>query len=287
MSAYVALDRDDVRATLVRLALAEDVGPGDWTTLWTVPEGARARSRVVAREDVVVSGSEAARAVFEAVDPALEVREMVGHGMRAPRGTTVLEVSGSARSILTAERTALNFLGHLTGIATLTRAFVDRVEGTRARIVDTRKTTPGWRLLEKRAVRAGGGFNHRMGLHDMILIKENHIAAAGGITQALQRVRARDSNLLVEVEVRTPDELDEALALSPHRILLDNMTPELLAVCVERAEELEADRPELEASGNIRLETVRAVAESGVDLISVGAITHSAPAGDLSLLLDA
>jgi nicotinate-nucleotide pyrophosphorylase (carboxylating) len=273
--------------TLIDLALAEDVGPGDFTTLWTVPENASGEARIVAKAPVVISGVEAARRVFRAVDETIEIAVQRGERERAAPGETVMELRGRLRSILTAERTALNFLGRLSGTATLTAAYVEAVAGTGATVIDTRKTTPGFRLLEKAAVRAGGGGNHRIGLHDMVMVKDNHIAAAGGVDAALRAVSARnDLELPVEVEVRTLDELDEALAHAPDRILLDNMSPDTLRSAVARVSERfgrAEDRPELEASGNITLETIRGVAETGVDLISVGALTHSAPTADLSL----
>ncbi len=272
---------------LVRLALEEDVGEGDWTTRWTVPQARRARAVVVAKAPLVVAGTGAALAVFRAVDPELAVEVVAHDGERVAPGDVVLRLAGAARSILTGERTALNFLGRLSGVATLTRRFVDAVAGTGARIVDTRKTTPGWRALEKAAVRAGGGENHRVGLHDMVLVKENHIAAAGGLEAAVARVEeANERGLPVEVEVRTLDELDRALALGVGRILLDNMPPPTLAEAVARVRERDAGRPLLEASGNVTLDTVRSVAETGVDIISVGALTHSAPAADLSLRVE-
>ncbi len=272
---------------LVRDALEEDVGEGDWTTLWTVSPELRAVAVVVAREPLVVAGAEAARRVFREVDPELEVEVERSDGSRVEPDERVLTVHGSARSLLTAERTALNFLGRLSGIATLTRRFVDAVEGTGARIVDTRKTTPGWRELEKAAVRSGGGENHRMGLHDMVLVKDNHIAAAGGVAEALRRVRqANERGLPVEVEVTDLTELEVALDQGVDRILLDNMSPDELARAVERVCAAPPPRPELEASGNVTLRTARAVAESGVDLVSVGALTHSAPVADLSLRLE-
>ena len=270
--------------TLIRRALEEDVGSGDWSTAWTVDPAARGRAQIVAKGDVVIAGADAACAVFAAVDPTIEVRVVRGDGSRARPGAAVLELSGSAAGIITAERTALNFLGRLSGIATLTRAYVDAVSGTRARVIDTRKTTPGWRALEKAAVRAGGGENHRMGLYDMVMIKDNHIAAAGGIRAAVERVRGRnDGRLPVEVEVRTMAELEEALGLGVERILLDNMDVAGLRAAVARADGEGRKRPVLEASGNVTLANVRAVADTGVDLISVGALTHSAPAADLSL----
>ena len=285
--AHPALGEDEALDTLVRLALAEDVGPGDWTTLWTVEPGRRARAVVVAKQELTVAGTGAALAVFRAVDPELTAEVGVPDGRRATTGDVVLRLAGAARSVLTAERSALNFLGRLSGVATLTRRFVEAVRGTGARIVDTRKTTPGWRALEKAAVRAGGGTNHRMGLHDMVLVKENHIEAAGGLEAAVERVRAENAlGLPVEVEVRTLDELGRALALSVDRVLLDNMDVPTMAEAVRRAAELGAGRPLLEASGNVSLDTVRGVAETGVDLVSVGALTHSAPTADLSLRVE-
>jgi nicotinate-nucleotide pyrophosphorylase (carboxylating) len=272
---------------LIRLALAEDVGSGDRSTAWVVDPRTPARARIVAKSDLVVAGVEAAAAVFAAVDPELEVGVVRADGVAAGKGDVVIELAGRASPILTAERTALNFLGRLSGIATLTRAYVDAVRGTGARVVDTRKTAPGWRALEKAAVRAGGGSNHRMGLYDMVMIKDNHIAAAGGITAAVRRVRASNAEgLAIEVEVRTSDELEEALGLGVDRILLDNMKPAELRESVERAHRLGADRPELEASGNVTLANVREVAATGVDIVSVGALTHSAPVADLSLAMD-
>lgn len=276
---------------LVALALAEDVGPGDFTTVWTVSDEAVGDARIVAKAPVVVSGVEAARRTFRAVDDSMQFHARVAEGARASIGDVVIELHGPLRSVLTAERTALNFLGRLSGVATLTAAYVDAVAGTGATVIDTRKTTPGFRLLEKAAVRAGGGGNHRIGLHDMVMIKDNHIAAAGGVAAALDRVAGRNARALpVEVEVRTFEELEEALGHGPDRILLDNMTPQMLLEAVHRVSDRAAQgapRPELEASGNVTLDTVRAVAESGVDLISVGALTHSAPTADFSLRVPA
>lgn len=271
---------------LVEAALEEDVGEGDWTTLWTVDGDAVGRAEVVAREALVVAGTEAAVRVLGAVDPSLRTTVEATDGTEVEPGEPVMGVEGPVRSILTAERTALNFLGRLSGVATLTRRFVRAVEGTGARIVDTRKTTPGWRTLEKAAVVAGGGENHRMGLHDMVLIKENHVAAAGGIEAAVARVRAADDRgLEVEVEVEDLKELETVLGLGVDRVLLDNMDPGALERAVFRVRSEPGARPLLEASGNVTLETVRRVAETGVDLISVGALTHSAPVADLSLRL--
>ena len=277
----------DARAaleSLVEMALAEDVGPGDRTTEWTVPPAVRGRAGVVAKEELVLAGTAAAAAVFGRVDPELEVAVHHGDGSRVGAGTEVLAVSGALASILTAERTALNFLGRLGGIATATRRYVDAVRGTGARVVDTRKTTPGWRFLEKAAVRAGGGTNHRMGLHDMVMIKDNHIAAAGGIEPAVRAVRERNGlGLPVEVEVVDLEGLEEVLPLGVDRILLDNMEPGRLRAAVERVRRHPGEPPELEASGNVTLETIREIARTGVDLVSVGWLTHSAPSADLSL----
>ena len=285
LRARVALD--DTARHLIDLALAEDVGAGDWTSEWTVPPDTRARARIVAKADGVIAGMDVARAVFLRVDPGLAVDVLIDDGGRVRPGDVVCTLEGPARAVLTAERVALNFLQRLSGIATLTRRFVDAVEGTGARILDTRKTAPGWRVLEKAAVRAGGGANHRVGLHDMILLKENHIAVAGGIASAVARVREQNRHALeVEVEVRTLAELDEALEAGVERVLLDNMQLEHMRMAVARVREAPAPA-RLEASGNMTLERVRAVAETGVDDISVGALTHSAVALDLSLQVDA
>lgn len=267
---------------LIEAALAEDVGDGDRTSQWTVPAEARCEAVIVAKQRLIVAGCSVAVEVFRAVDPELALEARTSDADQVEPGDVVLAVSGPTRSLLTAERTALNFLARLSGIATLTRTFVSRVEGTGARIVDTRKTTPGWRMLEKMAVRAGGGGNHRMGLYDMVLVKDNHIAAAGSIRAAIDGVRERNAGLSVEVEVHTAEELEEALAAGVDRILLDNMSVESLRRAVALVRQ-RADGVELEASGNVTLDRVREVAETGVDYISVGALTHSAPAADLSL----
>lgn len=285
LSPRVALD--GTASHLIDLALAEDRGAGDWTTDWTVPLDLRARARILAKADGVIAGMDLARGVFARVDPNIDVDVLVDDGGIVRPGVVVCTLDGPARAVLTAERAALNFLQRLSGIATLTRRFVDAVEGTGARILDTRKTTPGWRVLDKAAVRAGGGANHRAGLHDMILLKENHIAVAGGMAAAVARVREHNrQGLQVEVEVRTLAELEEALAAGVERILLDNMQLELMRTAVTRAREASAP-VRLEASGNMTLERVRAVAETGVDDISVGALTHSAVALDLSLQVTA
>lgn len=275
---------EDVEA-VIDLAIEEDVGAGDWTTLWTVLPTRHATARIVAKASGVVAGTEVARRVFHRVDPTLGVEIVVGEGGAVRPGDEVIRLDGSARAILTGERTALNFLQRLSGIATVTRAYVDAVEGTGARILDTRKTTPGLRTLEKAAVAAGGGSNHRIGLHDMVLIKENHIRAAGGITAALDAVaRQNAAGLPVEIEVTSQDELREALAAGARRVLLDNMSIEELRAAVALAEEL-APGTETEASGGVTLHRLREIAETGVTYISSGALTHSAPALDLSLLI--
>jgi nicotinate-nucleotide pyrophosphorylase (carboxylating) len=266
---------------LIQRALAEDVGRGDLTTAAVVPEDARTSARIEQRAAGVVAGLRVAEAVFLSVDPELAVTVLAKEGEWRESGP-VAELEGRAASILTAERVALNFLGRLSGIATLTARYVRAVEGTGVRILDTRKTTPGLRELEKEAVAAGGGVNHRAGLFDAILVKENHATVAGGVGEATRRALAgAPQGTSVEVECATLADLDEALAAGAGRILLDNMEPAEL----RRAVELVAGRAELEASGGVTLESVRRVAETGVDFISVGALTHSAPALDLSLLL--
>jgi nicotinate-nucleotide pyrophosphorylase (carboxylating) len=283
-------DRHFERMTLealVSAALAEDVSDGDRTTMWTVSPGTRGRARIVARQPMVVAGGEAFLEVLWQVAPSAELHGLLPDGTSVRPKDVVVSVEGPARGILTAERTALNFLARLSGVATLTRKFVRAVEGTGARIVDTRKTTPGWRALEKAAVRAGGGENHRMGLHDMVLVKENHIEAAGGIRGALEGIRRENAEgLPVEVEVARMDQLRELRDAGVDRILFDNMSLDELASAVKEVRGWPEPRPRLEASGNMTLDRVREVANAGVDLISVGALTHSAPAVDLSLLFE-
>jgi nicotinate-nucleotide pyrophosphorylase (carboxylating) len=268
---------------VVRAALAEDVGSGDATTDATVEAAARARATITQKADGVLFGLDGAQAAFAALDPDARVERLAPEGVWHDAGIEVLRVTGSARALLTAERTALNVLGRLSGVATLTARFVRELEGTGVRVLDTRKTTPGLRELEKAAVAAGGGVNHRVGLYDAILIKENHIAAAGGIAAAVERARAAHPELLLEVECRDGAEVDQALAAGAPRLLLDNMTPQQLDDMVQRVD----GRAELEASGGITLETIGAHAVAGLDFISVGALTHSAPALDLSLILEA
>ena len=277
--------RYDDLLDLVDRALEEDVGSGDVTTEATVAVGARARARVVQKAPGVIYGMDAAEAVFKRLDPDCELRRGPEGEWREP-GAEVLTVVGSARALLTGERTALNFLQRLSGIATVTARTMQRVReaGGGARILDTRKTTPGLRGLEKAAVAAGGGTNHRVGLFDAFLIKENHIAAAGGIAAAVRAARDFRGDLPVEVEVRDFEELDQALEAGADRILLDNFKPEQVAEAVART----GERAELEASGNVTPETVSVYATiNGLDYVSLGALTHSAPALDLSLLLEA
>ncbi len=270
----------------VEIALEEDTSYGDITSELTVPGDRQATGRFVAKSDGVISGIDVAREVFRQVDPRVRFEPVVRDGDRVAAGESLGTVSGLARSILMGERVALNFVQRLSGVATATARYVDAVQGTGSRIIDTRKTTPGMRFLEKKAVRDGGGHNHRIGLSDGILIKDNHLAAIGGpnrITTAVQAARAAAPHTLrVEVEVTDLDELAEALAAGPDAVLLDNMSPEEMTEAVIRT----AGRALLEASGGITLETVRAVALTGVDLISVGALTHSSRALDISLEID-
>ncbi len=268
------------------MALLEDVGRGDITSQLTVDEDARALARFVAREELVVSGLEAARAVFFEAGAEVAFIGLAGEGERLPAGVVLAEVEGPARPILAAERVALNLVMRLSGIATFTSRYVGAVAGTGARITDTRKTTPGLRSLEKAAVRAGGGTNHRAGLDDGILIKDNHLALARGVTEAVRRARAGSPHLLkVEVEVESIEALREALRAGADVVLLDNMTPGEVRCCVELAR-TESPGTLIEVSGNVNLKTVREYAEAGPDLISVGALTHSAPSADVSLEME-
>lgn len=272
-------------AAIVARALEEDVGRnGDITTLSTVPRHLTARGHIVAREDgIIVCGLPVVAEVFHQLSPSVQVNVLVPDGTRCRSGQSVAEVTGPAHPLLTGERVALNFLQRLSGIATLTRRFVEACRGTKARIADTRKTTPGLRVLERYAVRVGGGVNHRFGLFDGILIKDNHILLAGGVGNAVRNALAHAGPLTaIEVEVDTLEQLVEALEAGATRILLDNMPPEN----IRQAVEITAGRAVLEASGGVRLETVRAIAETGVDFISVGALTHSAPSVDFSFDID-
>jgi nicotinate-nucleotide pyrophosphorylase (carboxylating) len=266
---------------VVARALAEDVGDGDVTTAATVPSAARARALISQKAPGVIYGLDVAIETFRALDADMAVDPLVQEGLWRENGP-VLSLEGSARAILTAERTALNFLQRLSGVATMAARCVQAVAGTGAVILDTRKTTPGLRALEKAAVAAGGATIYRFGLYDAILIKENHAALAGGVGEAVRRAAGLFPDLALEVECETLEEVDEALAAGAPIILLDNMSVGELKAAVDRV----AGRAKLEASGGFTLETIRAVAETGVDFISVGAITHSAPALDLSLLLE-
>jgi nicotinate-nucleotide pyrophosphorylase (carboxylating) len=265
----------------VEAALEEDLdAAGDITTDAIVPAGVQGKASIVARQPGVIAGLDLAEAAFKSLDPEMRFVRTVQDGERVERGGTIATVAGKTRALLTGERTALNFLGRLSGIATLTAAYVKAVEGTGARIACTRKTTPGLRALEKYAVRAGGGVNHRFGLYDAVLVKDNHIAAAGGLSQALERLRTRNGNVVkVEVEVDTLDQLTEALTFPIDAVLLDNMGVETLRQAVK----LVAGRVTVEASGGVTLDTVREIASTGVDLISVGALTHSPRNLDSSL----
>ena len=278
------LSSDDIRRA-VRAALAEDIGSGDTTTLATVPEETRVTALMVAREPLVVAGLDLAEAAFLELCPKANVQRLASEGAHVPAGFTLLKiVDAPARAVLSAERVALNFAQRLSGVATLTAQYVAAVSATQARILDTRKTTPGWRRLEKYAVVCGGGMNHRLGLFDRILIKDNHLAALrherpSAIEAAVGRARARYPQLAVEVEAETVEQVEQALRAGADVILLDNMPAERLREAVR----LVGGRAKTEASGGVNLSTVRAIAETGVDYISAGALTHSARAVDIAL----
>jgi len=285
---------------LVKFALSEDVGTGDVTTLNAVPANVGARAAIVAKQPGVVSGMDIAGLTFREVDPTLKFKATVRDGQEVPAGAALATVTGSAAGIMTAERTALNFLARLSGVATLTRQYVQAVAGTGAIILDTRKTTPGLRILEKYAVLCGGGQNHRLALWDMYLVKDNHIRAARGLTNAIDRIQRTRRDLLLEVEVESLDQLHEALRPEVDRILIDNQPVKVVKQCVQQVDEWYAENPpdhprvregarrwpEVEVSGGLHLDTIRAYAETGTDYLSVGAITHSAPALDLSLEIE-
>ena len=266
---------------IVANALAEDLGSlGDLTSLATVPETAQSRACIVARKAGTISGLPIARTAFQQIDPNVSFTTIANDGDTVEAGTKLADIEGSARSILSAERVALNFLGHMSGISTLTHSYTVEVEGNGAKVIDTRKTTPGLRSLEKYAVRCGGGTNHRTGLYDAILIKDNHIAAAGGVRQALSAAQCTANHMTkIEIEVDTLAQLEEVLAIGADAVLLDNMEPKTLKTAVKMV----AGRALTEASGGVTLQTVKAIAEAGVDLISIGALTHSAPTLDLGL----
>ena len=264
----------------VKRALAEDLGEGgDVTSNATISAEARFSAALAAREQLVVAGLDVAEAFFRKLDPAVEVEKLASDGDRVEAGAVIMRLSGNARAMLAAERPALNTLQHLSGIATLTRRYVDAIDGTGAILLDTRKTIPGLRALEKHAARMGGAQNHRMRLDDGLLIKDNHVAAAGGVGAAVRAAKAANTALQVQVEVDRMEQIDEALAAGADRLLLDNMDPPTL----RRAVELVGGRVPLEASGGVRLETIRDIAETGVDFISVGRITQSAPAVDIGM----
>jgi nicotinate-nucleotide pyrophosphorylase (carboxylating) len=277
------LNIQEIKSAVDR-ALAEDVGSGDVTTLATIPETATATALLRARQPLVLAGLGLAEQAFRTLDPAVQFERPARDGDPLPAGATALIIRGNARALLTAERVALNFVQRLSGIATLTARYVKEISGTGARVLDTRKTTPGLRALEKFAVRCGGGQNHRFGLHDMVLIKDNHLAALrraqpNPVAAAIQRARAQYPKLKVEAEADTLEQALQAAEAGADFILLDNMPPALLREAVSRI----AGRSKTEASGGVRLETIRTIAETGVDFISVGALTHSATAVDLGL----
>ena len=276
MSQPAHMIRDAVAAALV-----EDLGlAGDVTTAATIPADAKIRAVIAAREPGVIAGVALAIEAFHQVDPAIAATIENGDGARVKPGDAVLKIDGPARGVLTAERVALNFLGHLSGVATATAALVDAVKGTNAKIVCTRKTTPGLRAFEKYAVRCGGGHNHRFGLYDAVMIKDNHIAAVGEIAKAVETTRASVGHMVkIEVEIDRLDQLDAALDAGADIVMLDNMSPEDMKKAVAQNK----GRAVLEASGNVTADTVRAIAETGIDIISSGAITHSAPSLDLGL----
>lgn len=272
---------------LIDLALREDLGEnGDVTSNCILNSDDEGQANIIVKKDGIIAGLPIAEWVFKKVNPGLKVQNRVEEGSKVQRCEEVVRIIGPLAGILTAERTGLNFLQRLSGIATLTAEFVRKVAGTKVRILDTRKTTPGFRVLEKYAVRAGGGGNHRFGLYDMVLIKENHIAAAGGIASAVEQTREnmkkRDLNLKIEVEVRNLSEVEQILNLAVDRLMLDNMSLQKIREAVKLAN----GKVELEVSGGVTLETVREIAETGVNYISVGALTHSASSLDLSLLID-
>ncbi|MEO5802075.1 MAG: carboxylating nicotinate-nucleotide diphosphorylase [Verrucomicrobiota bacterium] len=269
---------------VVRAALAEDIGSGDVTTLATVPKNSKVVAKMVARENLVVCGLSLAEVAFREVSPKVRFKKLAADGQKIKRGGTLLEINGSARGILTAERVALNFVQRLSGIATLTAQFVEAIKGTHANILDTRKTTPGLRLLEKYAVACGGGQNHRIGLFDMVLIKDNHLVALrnekpNAIEAAVRCARKKFPKLKVEVEADTSTQVRDAVQAGADIILLDNMSLDEMRALVKWV----AGRAKLEASGGVNIKTVRAIAQTGVDFISVGALTHSARAVDIAL----
>lgn len=274
--------KEELIDALIDLAFAEDIGDGDHTTLSTIPADAMGRQHLLVKEEGILAGVDIARRVFERYDPSLKMTEMIGDGSRVKPGDIAFVVEGPVRSLLVTERTMLNIMQRMSGIATMTARYQERLKGLKAKVLDTRKTTPGMRILEKEAVRIGGGANHRIGLFDMILIKDNHVDFAGGIPNAVSRARAylkeKGKDLKIEVEVRNTDEIRQALDARVDRIMLDNFTPERTAEAVA----LIGGAAEIESSGGITLDTLRAYGEAGVDFISVGALTHSVKGLDMS-----
>ena len=268
--------------TIIERALAEDIGTGDATTDAIIPADAKLTAKLLAKAAGVIAGLAIAEMTFQSLDDRVRFKSALFDGDQIQAGQTIAEIEGPARAILTAERTALNLLGRMSGIETLTRQFVNEVSGTKAKILDTRKTAPNLRLFDKMAVRLGGGENHRMGLFDMILIKDNHVDFAGSITEAVTRARTANSELEIEVEARTLADVSECLTLGVNWIMLDNMSLDELREAVR----LVNGRAKLEASGNVTLQNVRSIAETGLDYISVGALTHSVPALDVSLVVN-
>jgi nicotinate-nucleotide pyrophosphorylase (carboxylating) len=265
---------------LIENALSEDIGPGDITTEATIPVDSTSTTEMLAKQEMVLAGLDVSREVFHFLDPGLQFTPLAKDGDRIKAGTVIARLSGRTRALLTGERVALNFLQHLSGIATLTAKYVEKVKGFKVEVLDTRKTLPGLRQIEKYAVRMGGGKNHRIGLYDMVLIKDNHIAAAAGIANAVERARSRmQGRFKIEVETKNLDEVREALAAKADTIMLDNMPVEAMREAVKIIE----GRAVVEASGNVTLDTIHAIAETGVDFISAGNITHSAPAADISM----
>lgn len=274
--------KEELIDSLIDLAFAEDIGDGDHTTLSTIPADAMGRQHLLVKEEGILAGVDVARRVFERFDPSLKMTVMIGDGEHVKPGDIAFVVEGPVRSLLQTERTMLNIMQRMSGIATMTARYQERLSGLKAKVLDTRKTTPGMRILEKEGVRLGGGANHRMGLFDMILIKDNHVDFAGGIPQAVSRakeyLKSRGKDLKIEVEVRNTAEIDQALEAGVDRIMLDNFTPERTAEAVSRI----AGRAEIESSGGITLDTLRSYGEAGVDFISVGALTHSVKGLDMS-----
>lgn len=263
----------------IRIAIQEDIGHGDITSLLVVPEGSKAKAKIIAKEDFILAGMPFVKEVFNLVDPAVAIKILVDEGAKVKKAVTVAEISGSARSILLGERISLNILQHISGIATITRSYVEKIAGLLVKLADTRKTTPGMRLMEKYGVRIGGGINHRFGLYDGILIKDNHIKIAGSVKKAVELAKKGHHLLKIEVEVKNIDEFKEALNAGADVIMLDNMS----IADMKEAVKIARGKVILEASGNINLQNIRGIAETGIDIISIGALTHSAKAVDISM----